>query len=49
MGTYQDNKVTLVAEKLEEWEVFQHFLSYNPVIQEKYNAFKTYEILKNDH
>ena len=33
--------VTLVAEKIEEWDVFQRFLEHNLV-------YKTYEILKND-
>ena len=40
--------VTLVAEKLEEWDIFQRFLEYNPEIKEQYQVYKTYEILKND-
>ena len=40
--------VTLVAEKIEEWDIFQLFLEYNPEIKEKYQVYKTYEILKND-
>ena len=40
--------VILVAEKLEEWDIFQRFLEYNPEIKEQYQVYKTYEILKND-
>mgnify|MGYP006269183885 CR=1 FL=1 len=39
----------LVAEKLEEWDWFMNFLEQNPDIKEKYQAHKTYEILKDDH
>ena len=42
--------VTLVADKLEEWDIFQRFLEHNPEIKEQYLVYKTYEILKNnDH
>jgi hypothetical protein len=40
--------ITLIAEKLEEWDIFQRFLEHNPDIKEQYQVFKTYEILKND-
>ena len=40
--------VTLVADKLEEWDIFQRFLEHNPEIKEQYLVYKTYEILKND-
>ena len=39
---------TLVADKLEEWDIFQRFLEHNPEIKEQYLVYKTYEILKND-
>lgn len=40
--------VTLVAEKIEEWEVFHRFLELNLDIKEKYETYKTFEILNND-
>lgn len=48
--TYQlhEQRQTLIAEKIEEWDIFYRFLAYNPEIQEKYEVYKTYEILKND-
>ena len=42
------NNYRLVAEKLEEWDIFYRFLEHNPDIKEKYQVYKTYEILKND-
>lgn len=48
-STYQDQKFTLVAEKLVEWEWLQRFLEQNPDIKEKYETYKTFEILNNDH
>jgi hypothetical protein len=41
--------VTLVAEKIEEWDMFNRFLEQNPDIKEKYETYKTFEILNNDH
>jgi hypothetical protein len=40
---------TLTAEKIDEYDVFSRFLKLNPDIAEKYNAHKTYEILKRDN
>lgn len=47
--SYSNTNIKLVAEKLDEWDVFQRFLEYNTDIKERYAVFKTYEILKNDH
>ena len=41
--------VTLVAEKIEEWDMFNRFLEQNPDIKEKYETYKIYEILKDEH
>lgn len=48
-STYQDNKITLVIEKIEEWDIFYRFLDRNPDVKEKYETYKTFEILKDDH
>ena len=48
-STYQDNKITLVIEKIEEWDTFNRFLELNPNIKEKYETYKIYEILKDEH
>jgi hypothetical protein len=39
----------LVAEKLEEWNIYQRFFELNPDVAERYKVYKTYEILKNDN
>ena len=39
----------LVAEKLEEWDIYQRFFELNPDVAERYKVYKTYEILKNDN
>lgn len=41
--------VTLVAEKIEEWDIFNRFLELNSDIKEKYETYKTFEILKDNH
>lgn len=41
--------VTLVAEKIEEWDMFNRFLELNPDVAERYETHKTYEILKDEH
>lgn len=41
-----NTNVALVAEKIEEWDMFYRFLEYHPEIREKYEVYKTYEILK---
>lgn len=46
---YQDNKVTLIAEKLEEWEWYARFIAMNPDLQDRWDQHKTYEILKDKH
>lgn len=38
---------TLVADKLEQWDIFQRFLALNPDIAERYEIHKTYEILND--
>lgn len=44
-----DNNVTLVLEKLEQWEWFMRFIATNPDLEDRWEQHKTYEILKNDH
>ena len=39
--------VTLVAEKIEEWDMFYRFLDQNPDVKERYEVHKTYEILND--
>ena len=41
--------VTLIAEKIEEWDMFTRFLEQNPDVKEKYEIYKTFEILKDDY
>ena len=40
--------VTLVADKLEEWEWMNRFIESNPDVKERYEVHKTFEILNND-
>ena len=37
-----------VQEKLEEYDWFYRFLEQNPDVKARYEAHKTYEILKNE-
>lgn len=41
--------VTLVADKLEEWDMFNRFLELNPDVKLRWEQHKTYEILNNDN
>ena len=41
--------VTLVAEKIEEWDWFDRFIETNPDVKERWEQYKTYEILKDDN
>lgn len=43
-----DNNVTLVLEKLEQWEWFMRFIATNPDLEDRWEQHKTYEILKDD-
>lgn len=38
----------LVQEKLEQWIWFERFLALNPDVKERWEQYKTYEILKNE-
>lgn len=40
--------VTLVAEKLEQWEWYARFIEMNPDLQERWEQHKTFEILNNE-
>lgn len=47
-GAGSSSNYVLIQERIEEWNVFYRFLEHNPDIKEKYQVYKTYEILKND-
>ena len=41
------SNTNLVAERLDEWKWFKHFLELNPDVAERYETHKTYEILND--
>lgn len=47
-GGAGSSNYVLIREKIEEWNIFYRFLEHNSDIKEKYQVYKTYEILKND-
>lgn len=49
VGTLMSTGFKTTFEKLDDWDIYHRFLEQNPDVKERYEAHKTFEILKNDN